>query len=354
VQVFVGTTTYQKSEGIYGYRLNTVTGELTPTQVTTYRASPNFLAIHPNARYVYAVDEVFTDSGRKKSNGVVAFAMDPGTRALTQINRQELPGGPYHVSMHPSGQWVLAACYGAGSVALLSVMPDGSLGPVRDVVTHTGSGPHPTRQTAPHPHSVKPDKAGRFALVPDLGTDQVVVYRIDTQQGKLVPNGFAASAPGAGPRHVAFSPQGHHVYVINELHNTVTVFDYDPGLGHLRQVQTLSTLPASYTEPNTAADIHVHPSGKFVYGSNRGHDSIVIFAVDPRTGQLTLQGFESVQGKMPRNFGIDPSGQWMLVANQRSNNVTVFQIDARTGGLRFTGQQLAISQPVCVTFAQVG
>lgn len=351
VQVFIGTFTYQTSEGIYGFRLNTRTGQLTPTPTTPYRASPNFLGVHPNQRYLYATDEVLSEGGRNKSFGVVAFAIDPLTHALTQINRHEVPRGAYHLSVHPSGKWILVACYGAGRVVLLPIMPDGSLGPVRDWVQHTGHGPHPKRQTAPRPHNIRPDSSGRYALVSDLGTDKLVIYRVDVTDGTLVPQAATLAKPGSGPRHATFNAAGDRAYVINELDNTLSVWRFAPPQARLHAVQTITTLPSDYTQPNTAADIHLHPSGKFLYGSNRGHDSIVVYAVNQRTGQLTLQGFEPVRGTAPRSFGIDPTGQWMLVANQASNNITVFQIDTRTGGLRFTGQQVAVSQPVCVAFA---
>lgn len=347
--VYIGTYTNKTSEGIYVYRLDTTTGELKPSSVTTHKLSPSFLAIDPKRRFLYAANEVNEFNG-KKGGGVTAFAIDQKTGALKQLNQQSAPGIPAHLSVHPSGKWVLVANYGGGNVVLYPVNADGSLGAASDVAQHTGTGGDPKRQKEPHAHSFVLDAAGNYAFAPDLGIDKVMIYKLDTKNGKLLANGFAATKPASGPRHFDFHPNGKFGYVINELDSTVTAFAYDKAQGKLSEIQNVSTLPAGFTGTTYCADIHVHPSGKFLYGSNRGHDSIVIYGVDAQTGKLTLIGHEPVQGKWPRNFGLDPTGQWLLVANQNTDNIAVFRIDQQSGKLNFTGKQIQISAPVCVKF----
>lgn len=347
--VYIGTYTRGKSEGIYVYRMNLATGALTQTSVAPLKSNPSFLAIDPKRRFLYAVNEVNEFLG-KKGGGVTAFAIDQKSGALKQLNQQNSPGSPCHVSVHQSGKWVLIANYGGGNVVSYPVKADGSLGEASDVAQHTGKGADPRRQSEPHAHCILLDAAGRYAFAPDLGLDKVMIYKLDTSNGKLIANGFAQTKPASGPRHFDFHPNGKFAYVINELNSTVTAFTYDKAKGALTELQTLSALPAGFSGTSYCADIHVHPSGKFLYGSNRGHDSIVIYAVDTATGKLTLISHEPVQGKWPRNFGIDPTGQFMLVANQNSDNVAVFRIDAQSGKLKFTGQQLELGAPVCVKF----
>jgi 6-phosphogluconolactonase len=347
--VYIGTYTRGKSEGIYVYRMNLATGALTQTSVAPLKSNPSFLAIDPKRRFLYAVNEVNEFLG-KKGGGVTAFAIDQKSGALKQLNQQNSPGSPCHVSVHQSGKWVLIANYGGGNVVSYPVKADGSLGEASDVAQHTGKGADPRRQSEPHAHCILLDAAGRYAFAPDLGLDKVMIYKLDTTNGKLIANGFAQTKPASGPRHFDFHPNGKFAYVINELNSTVTAFTYDKAKGALTELQTLSALPDGFSGTSYCADIHVHPSGKFLYGSNRGHDSIVMYAIDGATGKLTLSGHEPVQGKWPRNFGIDPTGQFMLVANQNSDNVAVFRLDAQSGKLKFTGQQLELGAPVCVKF----
>jgi 6-phosphogluconolactonase len=349
--VYIGTYTggKSKSEGIYVYRLNPATGALTQASVATLKSSPSFLAIDPKRKFLYAVNEVNEFNG-KKNGGVTAFAIDQKTGALKQLNQQSAPGVPCHVSVHQSGKFVLIANYGGGNVALYPVNADGSLGAASDVAQHTGTGGDPKRQDRPHAHCIMLDAAGRYAFVPDLGLDKVMIYKLDTAKGKFIANGFAPTKPASGPRHFDFHPNGKFAYVISELDSTVMAFAYDKAKGALSEVQTLSTLPEGFSGTSYCADIHVHPSGKFLYGSNRGHDSIVIYAVDGATGKLTLIGHESTQGKWPRNFGIDPTGQLLLVANQNTDNVVVFRIDQQSGKLKPAGQQIEVGAPVCVKF----
>jgi 6-phosphogluconolactonase len=245
---------------------------------------------------------------------------------------------------------VLVANYGSGSIACLPIRPDGRLGEATSSIQHEGSSIDPRRQQGPHAHSINLDAAGRFAFVADLGLDEVLIYRFDAAKGKLTPNDPPSTkvAPGAGPRHFAFHPTGRYAYVINELSSTVTALRYDARQGSLASLQTVSTVPEGFDGRSTTAEVRVHPSGKFLYGSNRGHDSIACFAVDTATGKLTPIGHQSTQGKTPRNFGIDPTGSYLLAANQGTGNVVVFRIDPQTGMLRPAEQSITVPMPVCI------
>jgi 6-phosphogluconolactonase len=258
------------------------------------------------------------------------------------------------VIVDQTGRNALVANYGGGSVSVLPIGKDGSLATATAFIQHQGSSVDPRRQQGPHAHSINLDAANRFAFAPDLGLDKILVYRFDAAAGTLAANdpAWAAVAPGSGPRHFAFHPNGKFAYVINEMKSTVTGFRYDAARGALVDVQTVSTLPAGPVEGNSTAEVQVHPTGKFVYGSNRGHDSIAVFAADAATGQLTLVETESTQGKAPRNFGVDPSGQFLLACNQGSDTIVGFRIDQQTGALTPTGQKLDVPSPVCVTFVQ--
>ncbi len=348
--LYVGTYTRGKSEGIYVYRMNLTDGGLKHAATVKGVSNPSFLAIDPKRRFLYAVNESGEFAG-KKGGGVTAFAIDQKTGDLKKLNEQHSPGVPCHVSVHPSGKFVLIANYGGGNVVIYPVKANGSLGEASDVAQHKGAGGDPKRQDGPHAHCIMPDAAGRYAFAPDLGIDKVMIYRVDAKNGKLVPNGFAATKPGAGPRHFDFHPTGKFAYVINELNSTLTAFAYDKAKGELKELQTVSTLPSDFKGNSFCADVHVHPSGRFAYGSNRGHDSIVAFAIDQQTGKLTLIGHEPTGGKWPRNFGIDPTGTFLLAANQNTDNVVTFRIDQQTGRLKATGQVTEIPVPVCLKFA---
>jgi len=311
--------------------------------------NPSFLAIDPKGRCVYAVRE----SGR--DGAVVALSRNPATGELTVLNEQSSGGqGPCYVSVDDEGRFLLAANYGSGHVAVLPIADDGRLSPPSSVVQHTGSGINPARQKGPHAHSIVLDAANRYVLAADLGIDKVMVYRFDSRQGKLVSHQppFVQCVPGSGPRHIAFHPNGRYVYVIEELSSTVELFAYDSNAGTLRPLQRIGTLPEGFQGTSTCADIHVHPSGRFLYGSNRGHDSIVIYAVDAKTGRLSLIGHESTQGKTPRNFAIDPSGTFLLAANQDSDTIVSFRIDQDTGALSPTGHTCRVSMPVCLKMVE--
>jgi 6-phosphogluconolactonase len=347
--LYIGTYTRGKSEGIYVYRMNLGSGELRHAATVKGISNPSFLAIDPSRRFLFSVNESGEFMG-KKGGGVTAFAIDRRTGDLAKINERHSPGVPCHVSVHPTGKFVLAANYGGGNVVIYPVDSDGSLREASDIAQHVGTGADPKRQDGPHAHCIMVDKSGEYAFAPDLGIDRVMIYRIDAKGGRLVPNGFAATKPGAGPRHFDFHPSGRFAYVINELDSTLTAFAYERSKGALKELQTVSTLPTEFKGASYCADVHVHPSGKFVYGSNRGHDSIVAFAIEQGTGKLNLIGHESTGGKWPRNFGIDPTGVFLLAANQNTDNVVTFRIDQQTGKLKATGQVTEIPVPVCLKF----
>ena len=349
--VYVGTytNTPSKSEGLYVCTFNPETGALTQRLAVGGLANPSFLAIDPTRKYLYAVNETGNFNG-KRNGGLTAFAIDQKTGGLKKLNDQMAPGVPCHVSVHPSGRLVFAADYGGGNAVIFPVNADGSLAPLSDIAQHAGKGVNAKRQEGPHAHSANIDEAGRFVFVPDLGIDRVMIYRIDERAGKFVPNGFAPTKPGAGPRHFVFHPSGKFAYVINELDSTITAFTYDKNKGALAELQSVPTIPADFTQNNQCADIHIHPTGKFLYGSNRGHDTIAVFALNPATGKLAFVQHQSTLGKWPRNFAIDPSGQFLLAANERTDNIATFRIDGQTGRLTPTGQEIKIPAPVCIRF----
>jgi 6-phosphogluconolactonase len=356
MRVYVGTYTDGKSQGIYLFELDSDTGKMTPAGLATETTNPSFLAIHPNHRFLYAVNEI-GEFGGKQSGAVSAFAIDPASGRLALLNQQPSGGGaPCHITVDREGKHVLVANYAGGSVAVLPIQPDGRLGAATAFVQHHGSSVNRQRQEAPHAHSINLDAANRFAFAADLGLDKVLVYRFDPAKGTLAANDPPAAQvdPGSGPRHFAFHPSGRFAYVINEMGSTVTAFRYHSRTGTLEPLHTLSTLPAGFAGSTSTAEVQAHPSGKFLYGSNRGHDSIAIFRIDPETGRLTTAGHQPTGGKTPRNFGIDPTGTYLLAANQGSDNIVVFRIDPETGRLTPTGQVVEVPSPVCVKFLPAG
>jgi 6-phosphogluconolactonase len=348
--VYVGTYTSRGAEGIYAYRFDPSSGDLDPLGVAARTANPTFLAIAPNRDYLYAANEV-AELNDRPSGAVSAFSIDHDTGMLTLLNQQPSLGkGPCHVVVDQTGQFALAANYSSGSASMLPIRENGRLGEASDFVQHEGFGPNERRQQGPHAHSVTLSPDNRFAFVADLGIDKIMIYQLDLKEGKLQPNDppWAETYPGAGPRHFAFHPNGRYAYIINELGSSVTAFAYDAAHGALRELQTISTLPEGFGGRNTCADVHVSASGEYLYGSNRGHDSIAIFGIDAATGTLTAIGHESTRGKTPRNFGLDPSGSFLLAANQDSNNIVAFQVDQDTGQLAPTGHQTQVPAPVCI------
>ena len=354
--VYVGTYTSGASEGIYLYRLDTRDGSLKHAGTTKGVVNPSYLTLAPGGRYLYAVNEVEDFEGAK-SGAVSAFEVEPKTGALSFINQRASRGGaPCYLTAAESGRFVLVANYSGGNVAVLPVNGDGSLGEAVDVEQGASTGPKREWQEAQHAHCILLDGANRFAYSCDLGADKVFFYRFDSRTGALSPNSPPAyvSKHGSGPRHLAFHPTGRFAYVLNELDSTVTALAHDPARGVLRPLQTLSTLPAGFGGANTGADIHVTPNGRFLYCSNRGHDSIAGFAVNSRNGRLRSVGHTPSGGRTPRNFVIDMTGRYLLVANQKSDNIVVFRLDARTGALIPTGRTASVPSPVCLKLALPG
>jgi 6-phosphogluconolactonase len=358
--VYIGTYTgsNSKSQGIYVYKLETKGSDtaehqaLVPLGLAAAVASPSFLDIDPQRRLLFAVNET-SDFGGRPTGAVSSYSIDRGTGKLTQLSqRPSMGGGPCHLVLDKNRRHVLVANYGGGSVAVFPVGTDGVLGEATDFHQHAGKSVNPRRQEGPHAHCVTFDPAGRFLFVCDLGLDKVMIYRYDAEQGKLSANepAFASLKPGAGPRHMAFRPDGKFAYVINELDSTITAFAYDAASGTLRELQTVSTLPPGFDGSNSTAEIAVHPSGKFVYGSNRGHDSVAVFAIDQAAGTLTYVDARSTGGKTPRNFEIGPAGEQLIAANQNSDTLLVCRIDSSKGRLEPQSELVDAPSPVCVKF----
>jgi len=362
--VFIGTYTEPilfgtgkilqgKGQGIYAYRLDPASGRLEFVSKTTGIVNPSYLALDASQAFLYAVSELKTYQG-KPSGTVSAFAVERATGQLALLNTQLTHGtDPCHVVVDGRRKHVFVANFMSGSVCVLPVRDDGTLGEACDFVQHQGSSIDPRRQSGPHAHSVTLDAANRFAFVPDLGLDKVLTYRFDPKRGMLEPNAtpWVKAKPGSGPRHLSFHPDGRFAYLVNELDSTVAVLSYDSAAGSFEHLQTLPTLPDGFAGESTCADLHVSPSGAFVYASNRGHDSIVIYRVDPASGVLGYVGHESTRGNTPRSFDIDPSGSFLLAANQDTDSVVTFRIEPQTGRLQATGDPAIVPTPVCVKCA---
>jgi 6-phosphogluconolactonase len=329
---------------LYTHRVDRETGALTELHVAETEEPPSFLALHPDGEHLYAV---WGGEGT-----ALAYDLDPETGAVSELNRQPTENqGPCHCAVDATGQYLLVAHYQGGGVAMLPIAEDGTLDPVSDQVQHEGSGPNEERQEAPHPHSINPGPDNRIAYVPDLGIDEVVLYEMDLAAGELVPADLPAVElhGGAGPRHFDVHPSEEYAYLINELDSTVTAFERDTETGALAAIETESTLPAEFAEKNKTADIHVHPSGDWVYGSNRGHDSIAVFAVEA-TGGIERQAIVSTGGEWPRNFGMDPAGQYLFAENRDTDDITTFDID--DGDIAANGAVADVPQPICMVFLE--
>jgi 6-phosphogluconolactonase len=340
--------TYGSGPGI-GFSLahfDDETGRLTRPDFLTAARNPGFFAIDPDGRHLYACNE-------DNRGEVSAYRLEASTGALTLLNSRSSAGlGPAYISLDRSGRFALVANYGSGTIAVIAINPDGSLGRQTAFVQHTGRSVDPVRQTRAYAHSIIVDPSNRFVLVADLGTDKVFLYRFDASDGTLSPNepAFAAVAPGSGPRHISFHPNGRWVYVVNEMASTIAAFTWNPEAGSLAPFQTISTLPADFHGKSTAAEIEVHQNGKFLFSSNRGFDSIAVFSIDPATGRLAPVEIVPSGGRTPRFFTLDPGARWLLCANQDSNNVVVFGIDPSTGHLSRAGDPVAAHVPVCLGF----
>ena len=353
--VYLGTYTGGESRGIYRCRMDSLSGRLGTPEVAAEMDNPTFLALHPSGRCLYAVNEVERD-GERLGGTVSAFARDLVTGSLTPLNKRPSGGsGPCHLNVDRTGRCLVVANYVSGSVSALLIEDDGRLGERSAFFQHEGSSVDPKRQRGPHAHSANFSHDNRFVFVCDLGLDRILCYRIEARTGSMAQGEppSVALAPGAGPRHFTFHPSGRFAYVINELNSTVTVFRYDVGKGSLHEERTVSTLPDRFAGESTTAEVLVSSDGRYLYGSNRGHDSVAIFAIDEMTGRLLLVEHQETLGKTPRNFAFEPSGRWLLAANQNSHSLVTFQVDRVSGRLAPTGQVLRIPEPVCVRFAGI-
>lgn len=350
--VYFGTYTGKGSKGIYACRFQPRSGKLTAVELVAETPSPSFLAVDDTQHFLFAANEGGDFKG-SKSGSVSSFTIDRHSGKLAPLNVVPSRGAdPCHLTVDKTRKSVLVANYTGGSVAVLPLKEDGMLGEASDFKQHLGSSVDPERQREPHAHSVVLSRDNHFAVVADLGLDKLLVYRFDPEKGTLTPNDPPAGhvKPGSGPRHFAFHPNGRYAYAINEMGNTVTAFDWDGDKGSFRELQNISTLPKDFKGENTTAEIEVHPSGRFLYGSNRGHDTIVVYAIDPAKGTLTLVEDVPTLGKEPRNFALDPTGSYLFAANQNSDTVAVFRVNQKNGRLTPTGQKFQVPSPVCVTF----
>jgi 6-phosphogluconolactonase len=349
--VYVGTYTQpQKSKGIYAWRFQPATGKMTPLGLVAETSNPSFLAVHPNQHFLYAVNE--------NNNGMVtSFAIDEASGKLKQLNQVSTKGGgPCHLTTDRSGRFLYAANYNTGSVAAFPIHDDGSLGDASAFIQHSGSSVNQQRQKGPHAHATVMSPDNHYLFTADLGLDQVIGYRFDPNRGGMITDDgtITKTAPGSGPRHVAFRPDGRFLYVLNEMTSNVVAFRYDATKGATEEMQTLSTLPADYKgNNNSGAEIMVHRSGNYLYASNRGHDSIAIFRIDLTSGKLTPIGHASTRGKTPRGFALDPTGTWLFAGNQNSDNMSLFRIDGKTGNLNPVGDPIEVFSPVSVVFSAI-
>ena len=345
--LYVGTYTQRDSEGIYIFRFDTESGSLRRQAVVAGHDNPSFLALHPAGEILYAVNEDL------EAGQVSSFAIDRESGGLTFLNRQPTYGAaPCHLAVEPGGATLVVANYYSGNVVVYPLNADGEIGEFLANIQHHGSGPNQERQEAAHAHSATISPDGNRVYVADLGIDKVMIYRI--VGGRLEANDpdHTPVHAGAGPRHFDFHPNGRFAYIINELDLTVTACAYDADSGALTPLQTCSTLPDGVVDRSgySCADIHVSPDGRYVYGSNRGHDTIAIFSVDQESGRLTAAGHASTRGRTPRNFTLDPTGAWLLAANQDSDDISVFRRDADSGQLTPVGETVWAPMPVCLLF----
>ena len=337
--VYVGTYTGPESKGVYAYRFDAASGDLQPVGLVGEVVNPSWVTIHPNGKFLYAVTELGNDG--KTHGGVTAFSIDPKTAMLTKLNSVDSGGGgACHVVVDKTGKTLMVANYGTGSVGAFPVHDDGSLGDPPVLIQHSGSSVDQRRQRGPY--------------VPDLGLDEILSYRLDAAKSSIAPNDppFAKVPPGSGPRHFAFHPKGKFAYAVDEMKSTVTAFQYDAARGALTQMQNISTLPKDFTGEDNSAEIQVDAHGRFLYASNRGHDSITVFAI-AGNGRLSVVDNVPSGGKAPRSFRIDPTGAYFLSANQNTNNIVLFRVDAKTGRLTSTGKTVEVWKPVCVQFLAV-
>jgi 6-phosphogluconolactonase len=351
--IYIGTYSGGKSKGIYSAKFDPATGTLSAPELAVEAKNPSFLCLHPSGKYLYSVGEIDSFDG-KKSGAVSAYRIEAGGK-LSLLNEQASEGtGPCHLALDKSGRCLLVANYGSGSIGALPVAEDGKLGSASAKIQHAGSSVNKSRQAGPHAHFITADPSDRFALTCDLGLDKVLVYKLEPPKCSLAPNDppFSFIKPGEGPRHLVFHPTAKWVYVINEMGSSITALTYDSRHGRMKEFQMISTIPSGATNHNSGAEIQMHPSGKFLYGSNRGENSVAAFAIDPNSGKLSPVGHQGTEGKTPRHFALDPSGKWLLAENQDSDSVVVLRVDEKTGRLSPTGVKIEVGKPVCVVFSQ--
>jgi 6-phosphogluconolactonase len=348
---YVGTYTDHGSKGIYAYRFDAATGKSTSLGLAAESTAPSFLAIAPSGQFLYAVNEISQFNGQP-TGAVSAFAIQPQTGKLVLLNQVASRGeGPAHIALDRSGKYALVSNYDRGSIAVFPVLADGRLGESTALVQHTGSSVNRERQAGPHAHAAVFSPDNRLVIVADLGLDQLLVYRFDAAAGTLGRDPqIVTVVSGAGPRHLVFDATGRHLYVINEMQSTVVAYGYDAANGTLSELQIVSALPKGFARTSEAAEIEMHSSGKFLFASNRGDDSIAVFAVNAKDGTLTPVEIDSTGGKTPRNFVLDPTGAWLLAANQDSDDIAVFRVDPGSGHLTRSGPLLHVPSPVCVRF----
>jgi len=347
--MYIGTYSLRGSEGIYVFEFDRKAGTMQQIQAVSNAKSPSFLALHPSGKYLYSVNE-----GADKSGGVSSYSVDKATGKLQYMNGQSsLGAGPCHVSVDHTGKTAFVSNYGGGSLAVLPIEADGKLGVPSDSVQDVGAGPNKQRQEKAHVHSATLAPDNRFVYVADLGTDKLNIFEINTKNSTVKPAStpYASVKPGSGPRHLAFHPNGKYAYLVEEMISSVATFSRNPKTGALTLIQDgVKTLPTDFTGQNTSADIHIDPSGKFLYQSNRGYNGLAIFSIG-NDGKLTKIGDQPTEGKTPRNFLIDPKGEYVFVAHQDTDNITIFKLDQKTGRLTYTGQSVKVPAPVCVIMA---
>ena len=353
--VFFGTHSAGPNRGISVAHFDSNTGVLTKPELVVEAPAPAYFVLHPDGRHLYACNSNDFSKGYTGET-ISAYSIDPKNGRLTLLNQQPSGGAdPSYITIDATNRFALVANYKGGNISVIALNPDGSLGKRTAFFQHTGSSVNSVRQTQAYAHSIRLDPANRFALVADLGLDKVFIYSFNQKDGSLTPNDppFVKVAPGSGPRHLAFHPNGRFVFLINEMASTIISYAWDSKKGRITELQTISTLPSDYKGTSACAEIEVHPNGKFLYATNRGHDSIAVFSIDVSPGKLTLIEHVPTQGRTPRNFSFDPTNRWLIVTNHDSDNAMVFRVDEKSGGLTPKGKPVPIFYPFCVRFLPI-
>ncbi|WP_179232670.1 lactonase family protein [Paenibacillus rigui] len=349
---YFGSYADKQSPSLYAYEFDEATGRLTFIESLSGLKDPTFIAIDEARQLLYTYSQAV--AGEASGTGLT-YKIDPVSGKLSGIGEQPTSEpAATHINLDHAKRQALMVSYGGGTVSLFPLQEDGTIGPVADKVHHQGKSVVQGRQDSAHPHSIYTDPSDQFVIVPDLGLDKLIVYRLDRDNGKLQPHDEVAVAPGSGPRHFAFHPALPYAYVIQELSSTVTAFTYDRQNGKLTEIQSITTLPADFEGTSSTAEVQISPCGSYLYGSNRGHDSIVVFSIDKDSGKLSLVQHQSTLGQHPRHFSLTPSGSYLLAANKDSNSVHVFRVDKESGKLHTTGEHISIAQPTCVRFFKQG